>query len=74
MSWTKWLKEAGGVERSTSTFDVGKCRQTTSRLGTGVAPLESTGLFSPPGEICGKNTDVENKYNAQTYALLIQDS
>lgn len=49
----RW-REKGGC-----TFDVGECRQTTSRMRTGVALLELTRLFSPPGEICGKkNKDI----------------
>lgn len=40
-------------ERGGGTFDVGECRQTTSRLRTSAAPLDSTRLFNPPAEICG---------------------
>lgn len=40
-------------ERGGCTFDVSECRQTTSRLRTGVALLQSTRLFSLPEELCG---------------------
>lgn len=54
-------REKGGL-----TFDVGECRQTTSRLKRGVALLESTRLFSLPGKICGLNTTWKIKAASRT--------